>query len=76
MLWGTAEAVTLQSGLEQMQECFDPALAGFFSQAEKPSLGGWALLLQEDFRVYGVTDWTEWLPCGTAINAVGLAPVG
>ena len=27
-------------------------------------------------RCYGVTDWTEWLPCGMQAIAVGLWPVG
>jgi hypothetical protein len=44
-------------------------------QMKRPAASGWAFCRLESC-CYGVTDWVEWLPCGTDANAVGASPVG
>lgn len=49
---------------------------------KKPSRFGWAFCSSSLFHFftlftsYGVMDCVAWLPCGTAMTAMGYAPVG
>jgi len=47
-----------------------------FSRNRKAQPRGLGLLPCCRLLDYGVTDWMEWLPCGTDASAVGAEPVG